>query len=230
MLPVAILAGGLATRLRPITETIPKALAEVAGEPFLAHQLRLLARSGFTRAVLLVGYRGEQIEAFAGNGAQFGLDIEYLYDGPQLLGTGGALKRALHLLGDSFAVVYGDSYLPCDYAAALTSFTSSGKQGLMTVFRNDGQWDTSNVEFSSGRILAYDKVNRTPAMRHIDYGLGAFRREAFDAVPEGEPYDLATVYRNLLVRGQLAAWESPVRFYEIGSVEGIAGLAEYLKS
>ena len=227
--PIAILAGGLATRLRPVTETIPKALIEVAGEPFLAHQLRLLRDHGFQRVVLLVGYLGEQIEEFAGDGSDFGLEVEYVFDGPKLLGTGGALRRALPVLGDEFAVIYGDSYLRCDYAAAITAFRASGRKGLMTVHRNEGLWDTSNVEFAGGRILAYDKASRTPAMRHIDYGLGAFRSAAFDGVPEAVPYDLATVYQHLLGHGELAAWESPERFYEIGSVEGIADLERFLK-
>jgi len=230
MLPIAILAGGLATRLRPVTETVPKALIEVAGEPFLAHQLRLLRRHGFERVVLCVGYLGEKIQAFAGDGRAFGLHVEYAFDGPRLLGTAGALRRALPLLGDAFAAIYGDSYLPCDYRAALAAFTDSGKLGLMSVYRNEGQWDTSNVEFTGGRILAYDKANRTPAMRHIDYGLGAFQRAAFDEVPDDRPSDLAAVYQSLLRRGELAAWESPERFYEIGSVEGIGDLGEFLKS
>ena len=230
MLPIAILAGGLATRLRPVTETIPKALIEVAGEPFLAHQLRLLRRNGFERVVMCVGYLGEKIQAFAGDGRAFGLRVEYAFDGPQLLGTAGALRRALPMLGDDFAVIYGDSYLPCDYRAALATFRDSGKLGLMSVHRNEGLWDASNVEFAGGRILAYDKANSTPAMRHIDYGLGAVQRGAFDDVPAGQPYDLAKVYQGLLRRGELAAWESSERFYEIGSVEGINDLGEFLKS
>jgi NDP-sugar pyrophosphorylase family protein len=228
MLPVAILAGGLATRLRPVTETIPKALIEIAGEPFLAHQLRLLARGGFERAVLCVGHLGEQIRDYAGDGARFGLHLEYAFDGPQLLGTAGALRRALPLLGDAFAVIYGDSYLPCDYRSALHTFTASGKLGLMTVYANHGRWDTSNVEFADGRILAYDKANRTPRMRHIDYGLGAFRREAFASLPPDRSSDLAALYQDLLRRDQLAVWESPDRFYEIGSLEGIRDLSELL--
>jgi NDP-sugar pyrophosphorylase family protein len=230
MLPIAILAGGLATRLRPVTETVPKALIEVAGEPFLAHQLQLLRHHGFERVVLLVGYLGEKIQAFAGDGRAFGLDVEYAFDGPQLLGTAGALRRALPMLGAAFAVIYGDSYLPCDYRAALAAFDDSGKLGLMSVYRNEGLWDTSNVEFAGGRIVAYDKANRTPAMHHIDYGLGAFQRAAFDDVPAGTTSDLAAVYQGLLRRGELAAWESPERFYEIGSIDGIHELGEFLKS
>jgi len=230
MLPVAILAGGLATRLRPVTETIPKALVEIAGEPFLAHQLRLLARAGYRRIVMCVGYRAQQIEEFAGDGREFGVEIAYSPDGPQLLGTAGALKRALPLLGGAFAVVYGDSYLTCDYAGAERSFLASGKLGLMTVYRNEGQWDTSNVEFEGGRILVYDKRNRTPRMKHIDYGLGVFRASAFSAVSEGLTHDLAQVYQDLLAHDDLAAFEVSGRFYEIGSFAGMRELDEHLTS
>ncbi len=228
MLPIAILAGGLAARLRPITETIPKALIEIAGEPFLAHQLRLLRRAGYERAVLCAGYLGGMIREFAGDGRAFGVSLEYSFDAPRLLGTAGAIVRALPLLGERFSVIYGDSYLPCDYAAAEAAFAASGKPGLMTVYRNEGRWDSSNVEFDGARVVRYDKSNRTPAMRHIDYGLGVFRRDAFGGVPADQPCDLAAVYQDLVRRGELAAWESPDRFYEIGSREGIAGLAEYL--
>jgi MurNAc alpha-1-phosphate uridylyltransferase len=228
MLPIAILAGGLATRLRPITETIPKALVEVAGEPFLAHQLRLLRSAGYERVVMCAGYRGEMIREFAGDGRAFGLTVEYSFDGPKLLGTAGAVARAMPLLGDAFSVIYGDSYLPCDYAAAEAAFAESGKLALMTVYRNEGQWDLSNVEFDGARVVRYDKANRTPAMRHIDYGLGVFRREAFEGVAADQPHDLAALYQELVSRGELAAWESVDRFYEIGSLEGIRDLTEYL--
>ena len=229
MLPAAILAGGLATRLRPVTETIPKALIEIGGEPFLAHQLRLLRARGIGHVVLCLGYRGEQVRDFAGDGSQFGLRVEYSFDGPTLLGTAGALKQALPLLGDAFFVIYGDSYLPCDYAAAARAFAESGKLGLMTVYRNEGQFDTSNVEFESGAIRAYDKRNRTPRMRYIDYGLGAFRAAAFAAVPDDRPSDLATLYQELLARDELAAHEIPERFYEIGSFAGLRELEELLR-
>jgi len=234
MLPIAILAGGLATRLRPITETIPKALVEIAGEPFIAHQLRLLKAHGYEHVVMLVGYRGEMIEEYVRNGSAYGLRVEYSFDSkgqavpPTLLGTAGAIVKALPLLGREFSVIYGDSYLPCDYAAAERAFTESGKLGLMSVYRNEGQWDTSNVEFDGANVVRYDKSNRTPAMRYIDYGLGVFQSEAFADVPRDCPSDLAALYQQLVARGQLAAWESPDRFYEIGSLEGIRGLTEFL--
>ena len=228
MLPAAILAGGLATRLRPLTETVPKSLIEVAGEPFLAHQLRLLKSRGIDRVILCLGYLGEMVRDFAGRGQSFGLEIEYSFDGPVPLGTAGALRQALALLGENFFVLYGDSYLPCDYRGIETVFLNSGRQGLMTVFPNEGQWDTSNVEFSGGKILRYDKRARTPAMRHIDYGLGVFRRHVFDALPEGF-HDLAGVYQDLLARNELAAVEVPERFYEIGSPAGIEELSATLR-
>jgi N-acetyl-alpha-D-muramate 1-phosphate uridylyltransferase len=229
MLPVAILAGGLAMRLRPITERIPKALVEINGEPFIAHQLRLLHARGIRRVVLCVGYLGEMVRLFVGDGRSFGLDVEYSFDGPVLRGTAGAIHQALPLLGRAFFVLYGDSYLPCDYADVEAAFVRSGKMGLMTVFRNDGQWDSSNVEFAAGRILAYDKRKRTPRMRHIDYGLGVFERHAFEGLAPGSVYDLATTYQDLLAGDELAACEVEERFYEIGSAAGIEALSQALK-
>jgi NDP-sugar pyrophosphorylase family protein len=219
--PVAILAGGLATRLRPITETIPKSLVDVCGEPFVAHQLRLLSSRGISDVVLCVGYRAEQIEQVVGLGSAFGLHARYALDGEQLLGTGGAVRRALPMLGDEFFVLYGDSYLPCDYHAVLSSFRASGKLALMTVYRNEGQYDTSNVQYDAGTIQRYDKSARSSAMQHIDYGLGVFRREAFADVPDGARLDLARLYQTLLAKGQLAGYEVAERFYEIGSVAGL---------
>jgi len=228
MLPIAILAGGLATRLRPLTETVPKALINIAGEPFLAHQLRLLKNAAIRQVVLCLGYRGTEIQEFAGDGRRFGLEIQYSFDGDRLLGTGGAIRRALNQLGESFFVLYGDSYLPTDYAAVEQAFRRCGRLGLMTIFENGGLWDTSNVEFSSGRILRYDKVSRSPGMRHIDYGLGAFHASVFQSLPDDQPIDLAAVYQELLQRDQLAGFEVRERFYEIGSVAGIEELRKHL--
>jgi NDP-sugar pyrophosphorylase family protein len=229
MLPTAILAGGLATRLRPLTSTVPKSLIDINGEPFVAHQLRLLRDHKVRRAVLCVGYLGELIRDRIGDGSAYGIDVEYVFDGPTPLGTGGAIKKALPRLGEAFFVLYGDSYLPCDYRAVQGAFLASGKLGLMTVFRNEGSWDTSNVDFQDGRIIAYDKTNRTARMRWIDYGLGVFRSLAFARVPEGEPYDLVAVYQDLLRQGDLAGFEIKERFYEIGSFAGLKATASFLE-
>jgi NDP-sugar pyrophosphorylase family protein len=233
LLTVAILAGGLATRLRPITETVPKSLIEVNGEPFIVHQLRLLKGKGVQRVVLCVGHLGELVQPAIGDGSAWGLEIEYSFDGPVLLGTAGAIKNALPKLGDCFFVMYGDSYLPCDYAAIAQNFEvsstrSGGVLGMMTVFRNEGKWDTSNVEFEAGKILAYSKTNHTPRMHYIDYGLGVFRAEAFQSLPAGKVCDLAELYAELLKRNQLAAFEVRERFYEIGSASGLQETAEFL--
>ena len=228
--PVAILAGGLATRLRPITEKIPKALVAVADEPFLAHQLRLLSSAGLRHVVVCAGYLGEMIEAEFGDGSRFKVRIEYSFDGPQLLGTGGALKRALPLLRENFFVLYGDSYLPIDYIAAGRAFLVSTKPALMTVFKNDGRWDTSNVWFDGRQIVRYDKRQLIPEMRYIDYGLGIFRSEVMSRWPDKERFDLADVYHLLASEGQLAGHEVTQRFYEIGSTKGLAELDTLLRN
>lgn len=227
--PVAILAGGLAQRLRPITERIPKALVTVAGAPFLTQQLRLLHSAGLRRMVICAGYLGEMIEAEMGDGASLGLRIDYSFDGPRLLGTGGALKRALPLLGPRFFVLYGDSYLPIAYRKVALAFANADKAALMTVYENEGRWDTSNVQFEAGQILGYDKKRRTPEMRHIDYGLGVLRAEALASWPEDEPFDLADVYQRLLSENRLSGYEVTERFYEIGSPEGLAELDAFLR-
>lgn len=228
MLPVVILAGGVATRLRPLTETIPKAMIDVNGEPFVAHQLRLLRGNGIERVIICAGYLGKMIQEYVGDGARFRLQVEFSFDGSRLLGTGGAIKNALPLLSDAFFVLYGDSYLPCDYRAAQTAFNASGKLALMTVFRNDGHWDSSNVEFVDGRVIVYDKRHHTPGMHYIDYGLGIFKHSAFEVVPDGQSYDLAALYQDLLTKGELAAYEVGQRFYEIGSLEGLEETRRYL--
>ena len=228
-LPVAILAGGLATRLRPVTEKIPKLLVEVAGEPFFSHQLRLLKQSGLTHIVLCVGHLGEMIVERYGDGARWGVRLEYSFDGPKLLGTGGALIHALPQLGEAFYVLYGDSYLPVDYLAVGDFFLRSRRHGLMTVFENRDRYDASNVRFAEGEIKLYDKKNRSPAMHHIDYGLGLMRPAAFAGWPRDEVVDLAAVYQRLLAEKQLAGYELHQRFYEIGSHAGLNELDAMLR-
>ena len=226
--PVAILAGGLATRLRPITESIPKILVKVAGKPFLEHQLELLRHQGIRRVVLCLGYLGETVQQQYGDGSSCGMHLEYSFDGPKLLGTGGALKSALPMLGDTFFVLYGDSYLPIDFAPIATFFEQSQKSGLMTVYRNQGLYDTSNVLYRDGRILLYNKSNLLPEMQHIDYGLSLFNSSAFATQPNNESFDLSSVLQSLLKENDLAACEVPDRFYEIGSHAGLAELETLL--
>lgn len=227
-LSAAILAGGLAKRLRPLTGQMPKSLIEVAGRPFIIYQLNFLRRNGLKEVVLCVGYLGEQIQKEVGDGELWGLRVKYVFDGPKLLGTGSALRHALPELGDAFFVMYGDSYLDCDYIAIERFFRESGCLGLMTVLKNINQWDKSNIVFENGRIMRYDKKSRTPEMKHIDYGLGILRATAFKDYPSVMPVDLVQVYQNLLVRGQLAGFEVKERFYEIGSPEGLEETRRYI--
>jgi NDP-sugar pyrophosphorylase family protein len=227
-LPVAILAGGLATRLGLLTREMPKCLLSVAGHPFIHHQLRQLQGQGVRRVVLCLGHLGEKVVEAVGDGSAFGLEVVYSFDGSELRGTAGAVRRALPLLGPAFFVLYGDSYLECSYAAVQEAYQAAGKMALMTVFRNDCRWDTSNVDFRDGRILAYDKVARTAAMHYIDYGLGVWNRKAFEVVPETGACNLAAVCAEMLWRGELAGFEVTQRFYEIGSVVGLEQTREHL--
>jgi D-sedoheptulose 7-phosphate isomerase len=227
-LPVAILAGGLATRLGEAARHTPKSLVDVAGKPFAARQLELLRDRGVSDVVFCLGHLGDRVEAAIGDGSAYGLRVRYSSDGERLLGTGGALRKAIPLLGDAFLVLYGDSYLECDYQAVAAAFLASGRDGLMTVFKNDDRWDRSNVELSDGRIVRYDKVNRTPEMRHIDYGLGALKARALDKYPTNCAYDLATVYQDLIADGGLAACEVTDRFYEIGAPDGLEETRRHL--
>ena len=229
MLPVAILAGGLATRLLPITETIPKSLVNIAGKPFIVRQLDYLRRQGISHVVLCVSYLGEQVEAVVGDGSAFGLKVHYSWDGPHLMGTGGALRKALPLLGEQFFVFYGDSYLPIDFRAVERDFLESGKPALMTVMKNVDKWDKSNVLFFDGCITEYNKRTPRPEMAYIDYGLGVLSAAVLKDAPVNEPFDLADIYHNLSIQGALAGHEVFERFYEIGSHKGLEETIDYFK-
>src|SRR5258708_35902280 len=196
-LPVVILAGGLATRLRPLTDKIPKSLVEVAGRPFLEHQIALLRKNDVTEIYLCVGFLGEMIEDLVGEGKRFGVQISYSHDGPKLLGTGGAIKKLLPRLPEDFFVLYGDSYLPIDYQTVATHFRKSRKPALMSVFRNDDAWDRSNVWFEEGTIRRYSKTEPLPQKRYIDYGLAVFSQPIFEIYPGAQPFYLTIVFERL---------------------------------
>jgi NDP-sugar pyrophosphorylase family protein len=227
-----VLAGGLGTRMRPLTETIPKALLEVGGAPFVDHQLRLLANQGFSSVVFCIGYRGDMIRDFAGDGSRWGIAVTYADEGSRLRGTAGALRLAVDagLAAEKFAVLYGDSYLPIDVRAVFAAFDASPEPALMTVHRNQGRWDRSNVVYEGGRVLLYRKGEPDPRMEHIDYGLSVLARDLIaDALPSGGEGDLSDVFTELSTAGRLAGFEVHQRFYEIGSTAGLADLEQYLR-
>lgn len=225
--PVCLLAGGLGTRLGEVVRDTPKPLLEVAGRPFLLHQLELLSRYGAHRVVLCVGYLGERIEQQIGT-ERFGIEIAYSYDGEAPIGTLGAVRQAADLLGERFLVLYGDTYLRLDYAAAARAWSDSGLPALMTVLRNEGRWDTSNVVLEGDRVAVYDKRARTPEMHWIDYGLGGLTAAALDRVrPDVD--DLAELYRVLAASGELFGYEATERFYEIGTPPALAETDAFLR-
>jgi MurNAc alpha-1-phosphate uridylyltransferase len=228
MLPVAILAGGLGTRLHPVTETIPKILVDLAGRPFAEHQLDWLQSQGVEHVIYCLGHLGEQVVAALGDGRRRGMRFDFVMDGPTLLGTGGALRRALPQLGNRFFVLYGDSLVTCDLAAIERAHDGSDRACLMTVFPNANRWDRSNIVFRDGEIVMYDKRHQVPEMRHIDYGVGIITASVLLGYPAERPLDLATVYQDQLAAGELAAYEVTTRFYEIGSPAGLEETRAFL--
>lgn len=227
LFPVVVLAGGLATRLKPLTEHIPKSLVEINGEPFMVHQLRLCGKQSVQNVVLCLGHQADMIRNVIGDGSRFGLRVMYAYDGPILRGTAGAICQALPYLDEHFFVLFGDSYLTCDYAVVQRAYMESGKHALMTVFKNEGRWVASYTEFADGRIITHDKQHKMPRMQHVNYGLGVFHRSVFENIPPGTVKDLTVVYQELLAEGQLAAYELSERPYESGSFEGLRDLENY---
>ena len=227
---VVILAGGLATRMQPRTLTVPKLLLEVAGRPFADLQLELLARCGYRSVVICIAHLGEAIRAHVGDGSRWGLAVDYSEEGPSLLGTGGALRAAAEKLEPTFLVTYGDSYLPFDYAAPLTMLEAHDDcDGVMSVFKNEGKWDASNVKTDGAWVLAYEKGTKDSGFDHIDYGAIALRKSAVLELPVGEKVGLDVLQARLCQRQRLRAYVAHERFYEIGSPEGLAALEGRLK-
>jgi NDP-sugar pyrophosphorylase family protein len=229
-LPLALLAGGLATRLRPMTARVPKSMLPVAGEPFITHQLRLLHRQGVEEVVICCGYLGEQIQDFVGDGSAFGCRVQYSFDGNALLGTGGAIRRALPLLGGQFWVMYGDSYLKIPFEPVLDAFLRSGRAALMTVLKNGDRWDKSNVYFAGGEIVRYGKGHGDRRMNYIDYGLSLFSTEVFRTWPDATAFNLSEVQALLVEQGSMAAYQVDQRFYEMGSPSGLDETDAYIRA
>jgi NDP-sugar pyrophosphorylase family protein len=223
-----ILAGGLGTRMRPLTDTCPKTLLPVCGRPFAYYQLHWLASQGVDDVVYCIGHRGRMIRDYWQSEPPSVRSIHYVDEGEKLRGTGGALGLAhqQNVLGESFLVIYGDSFLPVEFAPIWRAFHDSGMPAMMTVLRNQGRWDQSNVVYDNGRLILYDK-QADPRMQHIDYGLSAFRRDLFDHTPE--VFDLAKLLHDLSLQGRLAGFEVKQRFYEVGSPAGLHDLEQYLE-
>jgi MurNAc alpha-1-phosphate uridylyltransferase len=229
-LQTVVLAGGLGTRMRPATETLPKALLPVAGRAFTDWQLDLLAARGVRDVLLCVGHLGEQIEAHVGDGSRWGVSVRYSHEDGALLGTGGALRlaRERNLLDEEFFVLYGDSYLPVDFDEVAAAFRDSRAPALMTVYRNEGRLEASNACFDGRTVTLYDKKAPRPGMAFVDFGLSVMSRRVVET-RTGEGFcDLADVLSALSREGLLAGHEVRERFYEVGSPAGLADLERHL--
>jgi MurNAc alpha-1-phosphate uridylyltransferase len=233
-LQAVILAGGLATRLRPRTLTTPKFLLPVAGRPFGAWVLERLASCGYTRALLCIAHLGDQIRAAIGDGSAYGIEVRYADEGAKLLGTAGAIRKTASELAPEFLVTYGDSYLPFDYAAPLRLLADRpDADGVMAVFKNDGQWDKSNTEVGSDErgelwVERYEKGKEDTRLDHIDYGATALRRDVILRVPEDVPWGLDRIQAELAAQRRLRAYLARDRFFEIGSEAGLSELDRLL--
>ena len=229
-----ILAGGMGTRLGPLTKSVPKAMVSFSGHPFLEYQLDLLRRQGVGDIVLCIGYQARMIQAYFGDGRLFGVKICYSVERDGLLGTAGAVKKAEPLLEEVFFLTYGDAYLLLDYRAVLEHFwrhggkrgRGQGALGVMVVFRNEDRYDRSNVIVEDGLVKVYDKQRRLSGMDHINYGVSLLHRESLTLVPAGVPYSQEEWYQRLIERGELLAFETEQRFYEIGSPRGLEEFEE----
>jgi NDP-sugar pyrophosphorylase family protein len=229
MLPLAILAGGYATRLGALTKDFPKCLIEVNGRAFVDWQLDLLIKNGYSDFIFCISYKSDLVQSHLGDGSNRGVRIRYSLDGDTQLGTGGAIQKALPLLGTEFGVIYGDSFLPTSYSQVEEAFLASSKLALMTVYRNENQFDASNVKFTNQTLINYEKGTNDPEMLHIDYGLTYFRKDAFPPAPGQRAFDLSDKCHELSLSGNLSGFEVFERFYEIGSVMGIEEFSEYLR-
>ena len=230
MLPVVILCGGLASRLYPITKTIPKALIKVSGQPFISHQLTYLHQQGIKKVILCIGNLGEILKSYVGDGSRFGLKILYSSDENKLLGTGGAIKKALSILDNEFFILYGDTFLPINFNSIGKAYLSCNKLCLMTVIKNDNKWDRSNVFFKNSRLVEYNKQNPSNKMRYIDYGLSVVSANIFDEYSNDSFFDLSSVYESLSTRNQIEGFKVYKRFYEIGTPSSIKETEEYFSS
>ena len=227
---MAILAGGLATRLQPLTEKIPKSMIMVEGKPFLQYQLEFLKQDGIIDIVLCVGYLSEPIETYFGDGKRFGVEIKYSKEDERLLGTAGALKNAETLLEEEFFVMYGDSYLFLNFKEVFWHFQKFNKSALMVVYKNYDKYDKSNVNVEEGMVKKYDKKHKTKDMVYIDYGVSILRKEVLDMVPENQVYSLEGLFPALIKQKEMLAFETKERFYEIGSHRGLEEFKKYVLS
>jgi NDP-sugar pyrophosphorylase family protein len=225
---VAILTGGLATRLGDLTRNKPKSMLKIRGKTFLEYQLELLKRAEIKNIVLCIGHMGEQIERHFGNGRNYGVNIEYSLE-DKLLGTAGALKKAEALLNEVFFTMYGDSYLFLDFPAAMRYFKSQNKLALMTVYRNYDRYARSNTVVEGNSVKNFSKKERTGGMVYIEYGANIFNKEALRMIPENQFYSLDDVFHRLVEMDELLAFEVKERFYEIGSPQGVKEFEEYIE-
>jgi len=225
-----ILAGGLGTRLGAITQHVPKPMVPVAGKPYLEHQIVLLRRQGIADLVLLTGYLGGQIGNYFGDGSPWGVSIRYSQEATPI-GTGGALRDARELLAPQFLLIYGDSYLPLNYANVLRRLAAAEVCGVMVVYDNS-LGDTSvrnNVAVGGSLVSRYDKTSDDAELRYVEAGVLAFERSLVERIPARGVVSLEQdIFPVLIAEKQMAAYITTQRFYDIGTPARLRAIEAYL--
>jgi len=227
-LQVVILAGGLGKRLGNLTKDTPKALINISGKPFIAHQLDYLKKEGFKNITICSSYLSSKIKEYVGDGSKFNLNVSYSEDGPKLLGTGGSIKKAIKILDNSFFVLFGDTFLPINYSTVEKAFFNQKNPALMTILKNNNEWDKSNAHFENN-LVNYNKKEPKNYMKYIDYGLSVVNNSIFNEFPDNKYFDISDVFQELSTQKLLSGYEVKERFYEIGSVKGLKETTEFLK-
>lgn len=218
MIPVAILAGGFGTRLMPLTADMPKALIPVDGQPFLKHQIWLLAKQGFRRMVICTGHRGDMIADAIGANPYYGVEVVYSDDGVEPLGTGGAIAKALPLLGPQFGVLYGDTYPLYD----LAQIAWTHQNAITMAVRSPGR---GNVKYAWGRVLQYSKQR---SLGHGDAGFSVWNADVLAGLDGA--FDLGEIFTEMATNGCVDGYEVTEPVYEIGSFDGLAEFDKYMRT
>lgn len=227
MAHVLVLAGGLATRLHPITLSIPKCLVPCGGHSFVDYTLAWMGANGVRRATYVVGHLGEMVIEHLQSVRYPGLTVDWISEGDIRRGTGGAVDLACARgeVGEDFLLMYGDSFLPVDFSAVWESARRLRAPALMTVFHNRGELDRSNLHFQPPLVTLYSKdpeVQHHEKFQYVDFGLSYWRTEIWRKNSLNQAaWDLSTLMAKQAASGLMFGLEVHTRFYEIGSPTGL---------
>ena len=229
---VVVFMGGLGTRLGVAYRDAPKSMVDVHGKPFFHYPLQVLKRQGFRRFVFCVGFKADPIQKYFEDGKKYQIQIRYVHDGEQPVGTGGALKRALPLLDENVMAIYGDSYIDFEYTKLIDQYDhlkrSDDIAAVMSVMKNKGRWGKSNASLKANGRLRYDKGHPSADMEYIDFGATVLNKQAVANRLQDGYCDLADTYKELGDQDRLGGFEVKERFYDIGTPESLQEFRNFI--